>query len=97
MYKLLNFADFDKLLLEYLILNRDISNFMGYVMIFKPNFSFHKQAITMCAWEHCIEYMPLDREELSCPIFGHNCPGGLAQVSICKENEEMYIKWTSSV
>ena len=39
-----------------------------------------------CPYEHCIEMSPLrlGRDELSCPVFGHDCPGGEKQVGFCK-------------
>ena len=88
-YRLYGFTEQDDLILEYLILEKGISNYMGYIIMFQPNLSYINQAATICAWEHCIEYMPLENGELSCPIFGHNCPSGLAQVKICNENEEI--------
>jgi len=41
-----------------------------------------------CRWEHCIEMMTLrdKRDENSCPIFGHDCPGGPKQVRECKRD-----------
>jgi len=38
-----------------------------------------------CEWEHCIEMMLLrcHRDENSCPIFGHDCPGGPKRTRKC--------------
>lgn len=41
----------------------------------------------VCPYEHCIENSPLKRGELSCPLWGHNCPGGAKQVSTCFSEE----------
>ena len=77
-------------MLEYLILSRKLSNYMGYVQINKPNYAANNQIRTACEWEHYIEYCPLDekRSELSCPIFGHNCPSGKEKVKNCKLHEK---------
>lgn len=39
-----------------------------------------------CEWEHCIEHSPVEREtsEKSCPLWGHNCPGGLVTLTNCR-------------
>lgn len=79
-----NFNFFDSCFLHHLCITRDISNHLGYIKRFEPNDAFIKQGI-ICHWEHCIEYMPLDNNENSCPIFGHNCPSGKEQVVICRE------------
>ncbi|MEM2959701.1 MAG: hypothetical protein QW261_15475 [Candidatus Jordarchaeaceae archaeon] len=41
-------------------------------------------------YEHCIENMPLTMERTgeSCPLFGHNCPGGEEQVAACERIED---------
>ena len=36
-----------------------------------------------CEYEYCIEEMPLVHGELSCPVWGHDCPGGVAKVGTC--------------
>ncbi|HZX73836.1 MAG TPA: dsDNA nuclease domain-containing protein, partial [Cyclobacteriaceae bacterium] len=57
--------DLDKLdywqdcLVIYLCLSRGLSNHVGYIPIFKPNYAFQEQVAIICHWEHCIEYMPL--------------------------------------
>ncbi|AJG93798.1 NACHT domain-containing protein [Bacillus tropicus] len=81
-----NFDLFDSSFLHHLCITRDISNHLGYIERFEPNDAFIRQGI-ICHWEHCIEYMPLEnnRNENSCPVFGHNCPSGKEQVIICKE------------
>jgi hypothetical protein len=52
----------------------------GYSVNLLPNEKFPEHGL-VCEWEHCIEQMPLGEEEteLSCRVFGHDCPGG-AQV-----------------
>jgi len=64
-------------------LNKSFS--VGYSISFYPNEIFKKQNL-LCKWEHCIEFMPLPSRntKVSCPIFGHNCPGGADQASKCK-------------
>jgi hypothetical protein len=41
----------------------------------------------VCAYEHCIERspLPLERHEGSCPVFGHDCPGGVDLARACRE------------
>ena len=57
----------------------------GYSLNFFPNAGYEEQRL-LCAWEHCIEEMPLTEEptDLSCPAFGHDCPGGLDARENCK-------------
>lgn len=83
-YLLNSFQIFDMFLLEYLVITRGLSNYLGYVEMFTPNYAFMRQKI-ICHWEHCIEYMPLERGDESCPIFGHDCPGGINQASECRQ------------
>lgn len=75
-------------LIEYLLKKRysAMSMALGYIPIFLNNYSFYKQNI-ICEWEHCIEYMPLEKGRglKSCPIFGHNCPEGERHVTICRK------------
>jgi hypothetical protein len=65
-------------------LNRTFS--IGYSIDYSPNLDFEKHRL-LCEWEHCIEWMPLteERTEISCPVFGHNCPGGVEKVSVCEK------------
>jgi hypothetical protein len=60
---------------------------IGYSIDFSPNLEYEKHDL-ICEWEHCIERMPLikNRTKLSCPVFGHNCPGGLEKVSVCDKH-----------
>ena len=55
-----------------------------YSLNFIENKDYEKNDL-ICKWEHCIEWMPLSekRTGLSCPIFGHNCPGGLIEIKKC--------------
>ena len=51
--------------------------------MFKPMEDYAKKGL-FCEYEYCIEEMPLeDRGESSCPVFGHNCPGGKERVKTC--------------
>lgn len=63
-------------------LNKTFS--VGYSVDFSPNPDYVKHGL-ICEWEHCIEWMPLTEEstKYSCPVFGHNCPGGVEKVSKC--------------
>jgi hypothetical protein len=63
-------------------LNKSFST--GYSIDFKENLEYEKNGL-FCKWEHCIERMPLSkkRTEFSCPVFGHNCPGGLVEIKKC--------------
>jgi hypothetical protein len=63
-------------------LNRTFST--GYSIDFSLNSDYEKQGL-LCEWEHCIEWMPLSAEptKVSCPVFGHDCPGGEKAVSLC--------------
>ena len=58
----------------------------GYSLNFFPNTGYEGQCL-LCEWEHCIEEMPIAEEptDLSCPAFGHNCPGGLEVRGKCKK------------
>lgn len=66
--------------------------FCGYSRCFEPNPKWEEQG-GICKFEHCIENMELTEEttEKSCPIFGHNCPGGEEQVIEC--NKDLEEKW----
>jgi hypothetical protein len=63
-------------------LNRSFS--VGYSLDFAPNLDFDEQGL-VCEYEHCIEHMPLreERSDESCPVFGHDCPGGSRRVVTC--------------
>lgn len=63
----------------------DSSFSLGYSINFQPNKDYAKQGLT-CAWEHCIELSPIqeERSELSCHVFGHDCPGGVKARKACK-------------
>ena len=58
---------------------------VGYSLNLAPNEKWEAQGLA-CRFEHCIERMPLrsERWEGSCPVFGHDCPGGTEQANICK-------------
>jgi hypothetical protein len=60
---------------------------VGYSIDFSPNENYEKQGLDG-EWEHYIEQMPLQERTTikSCPIFGHNCPGGAEKVAKCKKN-----------
>jgi hypothetical protein len=58
---------------------------LGYSLNLAPNEQWQAQGL-YCPFEHCIERMRLRREswEGSCPVFGHDCPGRVQQVEVCK-------------
>ena len=58
---------------------------LGFSLNLAPNEKWQEEELA-CAFEHCIERMPLksERWEGSCPVFGHDCPGGVSQVDACK-------------
>ena len=60
---------------------------VGYSIDLSPNLDYEKYGL-LCEWEHCIERSPLEpkRTELSCGVFGHNCPGGVEKVVKCGKN-----------
>ena len=62
---------------------------IGYSIDFSPNLDYEKHGL-LCEWEHCIEWMPLTRKttEYSCPVFGHNCPGGVEKIRTCGKTIE---------
>jgi len=59
---------------------------VGYSINFAENPNYKKHGL-LCKWEHCIEWMPLSKNqtELSCKVFGHNCPGGIKEVKKCNK------------
>jgi hypothetical protein len=60
---------------------------VGYVPKYEPLEDYAEYELT-CPWEHCIELMPLPllwhSQIMSCPIFGHCCPGGVQQAQACQ-------------
>ena len=51
----------------------------------KPMKDYEKRGL-FCEYEYCIEEQPLHptgKDDPSCPIFGHNCPGGIEKVKTC--------------
>jgi len=62
---------------------------LGYSLKLQPNPQWHEQGL-MCEYEHCIEHMPLDpvRGDVSCPLFGHDCPGGVDRVASCNTADD---------
>lgn len=65
-------------------LNKSFSN--GYSIDFSINQNYEQHGLA-CEWEHCIELMPLteDKTPNSCPLWGHNCPGGIDKISKCNK------------
>ena len=57
---------------------------LGFSKDFEFNHNWKKEYL-VCGYEHCIENFPVSDEktEFYCPIFGHNCPGGLEEKKYC--------------
>jgi len=51
---------------------------------FNPNF---EEEDRNCGYEHCIEGMPFTDQGIDCPVFGHDCPGGISQVETCRKTK----------
>lgn len=62
----------------------------GYVENSSPMENYEELGL-ICGYEHCIELQPLTETKLSCPVFGHNCPGGLSQVRVCNGKPNLYL------
>lgn len=62
---------------------------VGYSINFEQNIDFENNGL-VCEWEHCVEYFPLaeKRNDLSCPVFGHDCPGGIESRAKCNKSIE---------
>lgn len=60
---------------------------VGYSINFQPNPGYKQQGL-LCEWEHCVERFPLreERDDRSCPVFGHDCPGGLGTRTKCQKS-----------
>lgn len=60
---------------------------LGYSINFQPNSNYKEQGL-LCEWEHCIENFPLrgERDNRSCHVFGHDCPGGIGTRTACKKS-----------
>jgi len=61
---------------------------VGYSTDYTPHEDYEEQGL-LCRWEHCIENMPLPASQhspLSCPVFGHCCPGGVLEVASCDKS-----------
>ena len=43
----------------------------------------YKKRGLFCEYEHCIESMPLVNGYISCPVWGHDCPGGIDKKKAC--------------
>ena len=56
---------------------------IGYIPDFSPRAGFLQRGLS-CPYEHCIELMPLKYCEISCPVWGHDCPGGQSQLMVCR-------------
>lgn len=57
-------------------LNRSFA--LGYSLNFRANPHWHDQGL-LCEYEHCVEHLPIadPSTDASCPLFGHDCPGGI--------------------
>ncbi len=59
----------------------------GYSINFQPNRDYEAQGLS-CEWEHCIEHFPVreDPDDRTCPIWGHDCPGGIGTRMECQKS-----------
>ncbi len=57
---------------------------VGYSINLTRNKAYKEQGL-LCEWEHCVERFPLSDppRQLSCPVFGHDCPGGMVARQAC--------------
>lgn len=57
---------------------------VGYNPDTSPNEHWQRDGLA-CEYEHCIETMPLQNPagKASCPVFGHDCPGGVERAGHC--------------
>lgn len=62
---------------------------LGYSINVNSNDTYEEQGL-VCEWQHCIENFPIHDGEtlLSCPIFGHDCPGGKKAKDDCVIREK---------
>lgn len=62
----------------------------GYSINLDANNDYAKHGLH-CEYEHCIENSPIGEEEteVSCPVFGHDCPGGKELVNSCSKTIEI--------
>lgn len=60
---------------------------LGYSVNFMSNPKYEEQG-HICEWEHCVEHFPLrgNRDDRSCPVFGHDCPGGSETRAKCQKS-----------
>jgi hypothetical protein len=60
---------------------------LGYSINFQPNPEYEEQGLS-CEWEHCVEHFPLreKRDDRSCHVFGHDCPGGIGIRAKCQKS-----------
>jgi len=57
----------------------------GYSRCFEPD--PRRTGVGNCLYEHCIENMPLfENNIVGCSVFGHDCPGGIEQVKVCRRS-----------
>ena len=62
---------------------------LGYAHFSGPYANWRKADHT-CPYEYCIENFPLENDsEISCEIFGHNCPVGKI-CNDCEKKEKEY-------
>lgn len=57
-YTLKNVDHLAGCLLAHFCLSRGLSNHLGYIGVFEPNYAHRRQGL-VCGWEHCVEFYPL--------------------------------------
>lgn len=66
----------------------------GHSKLKKPN-PYWRDQHGICRWEHCIENQPHYEDRpiaKSCPIFGHDCPGGARAATACRAQRDRMSK-----
>jgi hypothetical protein len=56
---------------------------VGYCEDMRPYAAWQTDGLC-CEYEHCVEHSPFASEETACPVFGHDCPGGVERVRTCE-------------
>jgi hypothetical protein len=65
---------------------------VGYSNDFTCNNEYEEMGLC-CPYEHCIENCSTDTAPSSCPVFGHQCPGGALQAVACSSDESDSSPW----
>lgn len=69
---------------------------VGYCPDMRPFAEWHAHGLC-CAYEHCVECSPLTGGPAACPVFGHDCPGGVAVAEFCRFESDERDAWAAAV